>query len=178
MNAYLAELPVPGPAVDRAVARAIRERHGRAQRPSVWRWLIAPHTVRVRPAFAALAAALVALIWWSAARRDPMSRPTVAVSTGADTVLVRFELAAPDARAVAVAGTFNGWTAPGIPLRPSSVPGVWAVTLPLPVGEHRYLFIVDGERWMPDPSAHAQVDDGFGQQNSVIVVGPRGMVRS
>ena len=31
---------------------------------------------------------------------------------------------------------------------------------------------------IPDPTAHALVDDGFGQRNSVIAVGPRGVVRS
>lgn len=152
----------------------MRERAARPRPASVWSWLIAPHAVSVRPAFAALAAALVAIVWWSAAGREDATPPPAS----ADTVLVRFELAAPGARAVAVAGTFNGWAAPGISLRPSTVEGLWVITLPLPVGEHRYLFIVDGERWMPDPSAHAQVEDGFGQRNSVIVVGPRGVVRS
>jgi hypothetical protein len=38
--------------------------------------------------------------------------------------------------------------------------------------------VVDGERWVPDPAAHAQVRDEFGQSNSVLVVGPRGVVRS
>jgi len=31
---------------------------------------------------------------------------------------------------------------------------------------------------VPDPTAHAQVDDGFGGRNSVIIVGPKGLVRS
>jgi 1,4-alpha-glucan branching enzyme len=56
--------------------------------------------------------------------------------------------------------------------------GVWSVTVPLPVGEHRYEFVVDNRRWVPDPTAHSQVDDGFGGRNSVIVVGPKGLVRS
>jgi hypothetical protein len=37
---------------------------------------------------------------------------------------------------------------------------------------------VDGRRWIPDPAAHAQVADDFGQRNSLLVVGPRGVVRS
>jgi len=89
-------------------------------------------------------------------------------------VLVRFQLAAPAAHDVTLAGSFNGWS-PGIPLRRGVVPGLWVVTLPLPVGEHQYLFQVDGNKWIPDPGAHAQVDDGFGRTNSVLVVGPRGV---
>jgi 1,4-alpha-glucan branching enzyme len=79
---------------------------------------------------------------------------------------------------VSLAGSFNRWEAPGIPLRRSSVTGLWTVTVPLAVGEQQYLFLVDGNRWIPDPTAHAQVDDGFGRRNSVIVVGPRGVARS
>ena len=56
--------------------------------------------------------------------------------------------------------------------------GIWSVTVALPIGEHRYEFVVDQTRWVPDPTAHAQVDDGFGGRNSVIVVGPKGLVRS
>jgi 1,4-alpha-glucan branching enzyme len=93
-------------------------------------------------------------------------------------VLVRFELSAPSAHEVSLAGSFNGWNSSGIALRRSQVPGLWTVTVPLPVGEYQYLFIVDGTQWLPDPTAHAQVDDGFGRSNSVIVVGPRGLARS
>jgi len=49
---------------------------------------------------------------------------------------------------------------------------------PLPIGEHQYQFVVDGRTWRPDSTAHAQVDDGFGGTNSVIVVGPKGLVRT
>lgn len=168
---------MPAAELDRAVVRAVRDRAAR-RRASVWTWLIAPHAVSVRPAIAALAAALVALVWWGTAWQQPATRSAAPPGVPTDTVLVRFELAAPDAQAVAVTGTFNGWAAPGIQLRPSALQGLWVITLPLPVGEHRYLFIVDGDQWIPDPSAHAQVDDGFGQRNSVIVVGPRGVARS
>jgi 1,4-alpha-glucan branching enzyme len=76
-----------------------------------------------------------------------------------------------------VAGSFNGWNAAALPLR-RAADGSWEATVPLPVGEHRYEFVVDGQRWIPDPSAQSQADDGFGGTNSVIVVGPKGVVRS
>lgn len=163
--AYAARLRVPGAEVDRAVMARIRE--APASR-SWWSWLVAPHAVRVRPLVLALAAAAVLMVVWRVGSREAPVQGTVG------TVLVRFQLAAPAAHDVTLAGSFNGWST-GIPLRKSAVSGLWVVTLPLPVGEHQYLFHVDGNQWIPDPGAHAQVDDGFGRTNSVLVVGPRGV---
>jgi hypothetical protein len=162
--AYVAQLRAPGADLDRTVMRRIREEP--AARPW-WSWLLLPHAVRVRPVVLALAAAVVLVVVWQVE-----SRPQ-AVQT-ASMVLVRFQVAAPAAHDVTLAGSFNEWSE-GIPLRKSVVPGLWVVTLPLPVGEHQYLFQVDGDKWIPDPGAHAQVDDGFGRTNSVLVVGPRGV---
>ena len=138
----------------------------------------APRTGHFLLAGLAMAAAAALVLWWVTAH--PTAAPFVpAVATRVrDTVLVRFELSAPDAHDVSLAGSFNRWDAPGIPLRRSTVPGLWTVTVPLPVGEQQYLFLVDGNRWIPDPTAPAQVDDGFGRRNSVIIVGPRGVARS
>ena len=91
--------------------------------------------------------------------------------------MARFELTAPQARSVSVAGSFNGWQVGALALV-RDARGVWSATTPLPVGEHRYDFVVNGTQWVPDPTAHAEVDDGFGGRNSVIVVGPKGLVRS
>jgi 1,4-alpha-glucan branching enzyme len=79
---------------------------------------------------------------------------------------------------VALAGSFNEWSDSSIVFARSAEPGAWTVTVALPPGRYQYLFVVDGERWIPDPSAHAQVEDEFGQRNSLLVVGPRGVVRS
>jgi len=43
------------------------------------------------------------------------------------------------------------------------------VTLSLPPGQHQYAFVVDGTRWVPDPTAPA-IDDGFGRRNSVLTL--------
>jgi hypothetical protein len=164
---YALALRAPGPEVDRAVMHWIEANEVPA-RSGWWSWLVSPHVVRVRPVVLALAAALTLIVWWQV-------RAPVVLEGGQPTVLVRFQLAAPDAHAVSLAGSFNGWNAPGIPLRRGVVPGLWVVTLPLPVGEHQYLFRVDDTQWISDPAAHAQVDDGFGRTNSVLVVGPRGV---
>ncbi|HYL54171.1 MAG TPA: isoamylase early set domain-containing protein, partial [Gemmatimonadales bacterium] len=86
-----------------------------------------------------------------------------------DSVFVRFVLYAPGARRVAVAGTFNQWDQSAAPLVPAGTSGVWTTTLALPVGQHQYAFVVDGERWVVDPAAPS-VDDGFGRRNSLVSV--------
>ncbi len=162
----------PAPAVSRGGARRL---------PNVWRWLIEPQ--QVRPAFAVPLAAAAALALFFVARQTAppppraASAPVAAAAAPSDTIYVRFELAAPAAQNVALAGSFNGWGEQAVVLA-RGAGGTWSVTVPLPVGEHRYQFVVDGERWVSDPTAHAQVADGFGGTNSVIVVSPRGVVRS
>jgi len=173
---YAERLPSLDPALDAAVMTAVRSRAG-ARRRNAFAWLLAPRTVRVRPVWGGVLAAAAALVLWLAPRtpapvvRAPAARPV------ADTVYVRFELADPAARTVSVAGTFNGWRVGALAMSRDSS-GLWSATAALPVGEHRYEFVVDGTRWIPDPTAHAEVDDGFGGRNSVIVVGPKGLVRS
>ncbi len=178
---YADGLEVPGPEVDRAVMAVILSRQTPVRQRLLWRWFVEPRIVRVRPALAAAAA--IAVIATSSlvtmlAIGNERSVQTVASGASQQTVLVRFELMAPEAGRVALAGSFNDWNATGVQLTKNSATGVWTVTVPLVPGEHQYLFVLDDERWIPDPTAHALVDDGFGQRNSVIAVGPRGVVRS
>lgn len=177
---YTRALPPLDARLDDAVMAAVRAR-ALPTRRSGWRWLIEPQALRVRPIWAPALAAAAVLALWTVARSP--GRTVIGPAEGVraavviDTVYVQFELAAPDARVVAVAGSFNGWRADALPMLRDRE-GVWTVTVPLPVGEHRYQFVVDGAQWRSDPTAHAQVDDGFGGANSVIVVGRRGLVRS
>lgn len=176
---YGESLRTPGPEVDRAVMAAISTPHVEPVSPTGITWLFRPHTFRLRPVWLAAAAAAALLLWWAPSpRSSPLSRgPDVGREISSDTLYVRFEVFAPQATEVTLAGSFNGWAPDGIAMLPSTGEGAWAVTVPLPVGKHEYLFHVDGE-WIPDPEAYAQVDDGFGSRNSVIVVGPRGVLRS
>jgi hypothetical protein len=179
---YAGQLVPPGPELDRAVLAALRAR--RLARRGWWRWLVEPQQLAVRPAIAAATivvllaagAALAALI--GPPERGTPGGPLIATATGDRTILVRFEVFAPDARSVALAGSFNGWSDSTTVFSRGAEPGVWSVTVALPPGEYQYLFVVDGRRWIPDPAAHAQVADDFGQRNSLLVVGPRGVVRS
>ena len=181
VRSYAQALRPVDPALDDAVMAAVRRRGAvPAAGSGPWGWLVTSHRVSVRPVWVAALAAAAALVLWLAPRGPAGARvghvPLVA-TVGQDTVFVRFELLAPGARSVAVAGSFTGWRTDALPMVRGAA-GVWSITVPLPIGEHRYEFVVDQTQWVPDPTAHSQVDDGFGGRNSVIVVGPKGLVRS
>jgi hypothetical protein len=55
-------------------------------------------------------------------------------------------------------------------LSPHTVNGetVWTGLVPVPRGEHEYQFVINGERWVTDPLAPVQQDDGFGAKNAVL----------
>lgn len=130
-------------------------------------WWRRTRTVRLSPVaglgIAAAFAGLVTMATLATTRRD-------APPASVDTVhLVRFAIAAPEARSVALVGDFNGWTKGGTELSMSAVAGVWTITLPLPPGRHQYAFLVDGERWVVDPTATI-VSDDFGTETSVVTV--------
>ena len=82
---------------------------------------------------------------------------------------VRFSLDHPGAQAVAVAGTFNGWSRSANPLTRDGARGRWTALVSLPPGEHLFMYVVDGA-WVTPPQAVDFVDDGFGSRNGVVVV--------
>ncbi|HEV7367115.1 MAG TPA: isoamylase early set domain-containing protein [Gemmatimonadales bacterium] len=153
------------PSLDARVMQSVRQHAGSPAR-RLWRRLAAPREVelrlRVRPwavlgGSLAVAAALLLLL----------ARPQAPVPSGPNVAFVRFVLYAPDAKRVTVAGTFNQWDQNAAPLTPTGKDGVWVTTLEVPVGQHQYAFVVDGQRWVPDPAAPG-VDDGFGRRNSIV----------
>jgi hypothetical protein len=159
-------------------------------RRSWWLRFVAPRevtvTVRFRPAAWAAGAAAVALLAVVVARPhrgattvavgQPALAPagdgqdTVAQSATANApVVVRFALSAPNARAVGLAGDFNGWRADATPLV-RGADGVWSAEVPLSHGNWSYSFVVDG-KWVEDPLAESWRADGFGGRNAVVRVG-------
>jgi len=174
VEAYSARIAAPGRSLTDAVMERV-ERRGKSKQP-VWRWVFEPQPIRLRPIWAPMMAALLLVLWLAVGNRGPEGTPPL-VMAGADTVFVQFRLVAPEASAVSLVGSFSDWQSDQYTMGREDG-GVWSLTLPLAIGEHQYQFVVDGQRWVPDPTAHAQVDDGFGGTNSVIVVGPRGVVRS
>jgi 1,4-alpha-glucan branching enzyme len=81
---------------------------------------------------------------------------------------VEFILNLPQARSVAIAGTFNDWDLSRTPMT-LGPGGAWKMTVWLPKGRYEYRFIADGQ-WISDPSARECVQNTFGSTNSVLVV--------
>ena len=83
-------------------------------------------------------------------------------STLRDTLrLVRLIFDDSTARAVTAVGDFNGWNAESTPLRRVGTTHRWSATIALGDGAHRYAFVVDGTRWVPDPTTTpVRSDDG------------------
>src|SRR5262245_10235155 len=75
---------------------------------------------------------------------------------------VRFVLIKEDATSVSVAGSFNQWSAESHRMVRQKARGLWAIVVPLPPGEHAFMFVVDGKEWVSPPMAEDYADDGFG----------------
>jgi 1,4-alpha-glucan branching enzyme len=87
---------------------------------------------------------------------------------------VRFVFVHPDAQSVTLTGSFNQWSTSSHALTRSRSAAVWTVVVPLPPGEHLFMYVVDGIRWISPEVAEDFVDDGFGVKNGVVVVRPNG----
>ena len=129
-----------------------------------------------RPAYA-IAIAIAAWLVLPAAvlRLGPERSAMQTGAAGSPRLLVQFRLQAADASTVRLAGSFTNWQSQ-YDLHQTS-PGIWTITLPLPLGVYDYAFVIDGQRWVADPYAQA-VDDGFGGTNSRIAILPPDQSRS
>jgi 1,4-alpha-glucan branching enzyme len=83
---------------------------------------------------------------------------------------VSFTFYAPEAKSVAIAGSFNAWDRHKYSLSGPDKKGFWSIVIPLSEGRYEYLFIVDGKKWLRNPTV-PEVDDGFGGKNSVLLIG-------
>ena len=165
------EEPEVSPRLHHAVMQEIA-----AIREPWWRravdWLLRPRTIRLSPATGGLVfAALVTALLLVPGGGPENGGETVA---GTDEVITRFVFIAPEASSVQVTGDFVDWNPEGIALHEERATGVWTVDVPLEPGVYQYGFVVDGEEWRPDPRAVSNVDDGFGRENSVMIVSNQG----
>jgi hypothetical protein len=84
---------------------------------------------------------------------------------------VQFVLVQKAASKVSIAGDFNSWDPGHSRFQAHHIGGgVWTVTAPVPVGHHRYSFVVDDTLWVADPNAPRANDDDFGLPKSALVV--------
>jgi hypothetical protein len=150
----LEPLPAPSSSLARRLAAGV--------------WAPRELTLRLRPAYGLAAAAVVAaLLLLPADRPGAAAGPEASVAQPAQRIYVQFRFDAEDAHDVALAGSFSDWQ-PSYPMQRTS-DGVWTVLLPITPGVHDYVFVVDGQRWVPDPYAPG-VDDGFGGVNSRLTL--------
>lgn len=154
-----------------------------ARRPSIvaWNpgeWMMGPWGSTAVWATAAGMLVLGGLLGWTLRDRwTPAPAPGAAIERGLaeapttrEVRLVQFVLAAPRASRVTVVGDFNDWDPEATPMMRRDG-GAWTAAIPVSPGRHVYAFIVNGDRWVPDPAAPLAPEDGFGIRNSVIVVG-------
>lgn len=99
-----------------------------------------------------------------------------AVPALAAKITFRYQPVIGGVNAVSVAGSFNGWNATANPLSDPDKDGVWSADVEIPAGRVTYKFVVNGDQWMTDESAAEFESDGFGGQNSVLVVGDQPLV--
>jgi hypothetical protein len=169
--------------------RVIAIEPGQVNNPApVQSWWTRPRILTLSPlaglAIAASIAAVVALGTLAAASLTDGNRPAVAANTVVnspgpnshmvDTVhLVRFVLMAPGAKSVALVGDFNAWEKGATALEQTGQEGVWVASVVVPSGRHEYAFVVDGNRWVSDPSAPVKIDE-YNVESSILSVGSEG----
>jgi hypothetical protein len=142
-------------------------REGQVRRLVHWMGRPLAVTVRLRPVWTlALAAGLATILLLPSGPDGP--------SPGVAEGVAKFVGHFPGARSVEVVGSFNDWSRGALALNDDDHNGIWQADAVLPAGQHEYMFVVDGERWVADPLAGRYVDDGFGagQQNALLIVRP------
>jgi hypothetical protein len=162
-------------------AEARGREHGTAHRAPSAGWWQRKRTIQLSPLGGlGIAAGIVGLFMLgmtasggrSAVRPD--GHATLVQSAAPETVhVVRFVFTDPEARAVSLVGSFNGWSKDATPLEVEREEGTWVATVELPRGRHEYAFVVrrgDGELWAADPLS-PPVRDDFGTESSVVTVG-------
>ena len=174
------------PAFDARVMAEIRAGHAPNAGRSAWQWLVQPRSFQLSPLGGfGLAGAMAAAMLLAVSIGDAPSgaaptqamiaaesagTPVTPVSNAPVVQTVQFVFRAPKAHTVALVGDFNDWNSDATPLRPAAG-GLWTVTVPLTAGRYTYTFVVDGERWVADPSAPPAPPDDVGRPSSVVTIG-------
>ncbi len=80
----------------------------------------------------------------------------------------RFVVYLPGVNSASIVGSFTNWRP--VPMQKVDSSGYWVLNLKLPVGEHRYNYVIENKRLIPDPTITTRELDDFGGQNSIIEV--------
>jgi hypothetical protein len=141
-------------------------------------WLTRPRRFIVSPlaglaAAAAFAAVIVGATLVVSRGHAGAAQHDTAAGNATTAEVVRFVIAAPSARNVALVGDFNGWNPSATPLTRDPAGNVWMVTVPLTAGTYQYAFVVDGHAWLADPAGTISLEDEFGAPSSLLTVSVR-----
>jgi hypothetical protein len=138
------------------------------------RWATSPRSLALTPLQAAGVASVLILLSFASALHLSRSEPRQALQGGPQGgVPITLTFNMPEARSVSVVGTFNAWDENGYEMKRDETRGAWTLVLQLPAGHYEYAFVLDGHKVIPDPLAEFYEDDGFGNQNGVLIVGNR-----
>ena len=80
----------------------------------------------------------------------------------------RFVIYEPAASQVELVGSFTDWKRTA--MMPIGNSGYWELRLELPLGEHRFAYILDGSKQITDPTLPVREKDDFGGENSILTV--------
>lgn len=128
-------------------------------------------TVQLRPAVVVAVVFVLGLGIGYWMNHTPSQVPEVATteapakSTGEKEYVVKLVYMDPSAKSVHVMGDFSHWQQ--LPMSRQGG-GLWTITVPLTEGMYNYQFVIDGKRFVTDPTAPEKADDGFGQTDSVL----------
>jgi 1,4-alpha-glucan branching enzyme len=75
-----------------------------------------------------------------------------------------------DAKFVYLVGDFNLWNPKADPMADENGDGQWTLFYPLQPGRYAYKFVVDGRKWVADPTNPVDEPDGFDGTNSILVI--------
>lgn len=146
-----------------------------------WADLTRPKSLRLRPVYAlAMFVLLIGLalspLYFSAefipgiesADQRANSLTMNVQEADAEEIMVRFVFIDEEAESVAIAGDFNDWES--VPMTAQQINGktVWTGLVSMAPGQHKYMFVKNGETWVTDPLASFYHEDGFGNKNAVI----------
>ena len=156
-------LPVPGNLTQKIMAKVSREEI----QPS-WIDYFKSRIFIPLPSFRILGAAAAAIFVFFAFTFIFNTPDTPSICSAE----VQFSLRIGDSKAhtVAIAGDFNGWNPQANLLEDPDGDGIWTGTLKLEPGKYEYMFVLDGEKWLPDPNALRYVKDGFGNKNAILEI--------
>jgi len=143
--------------------------------------ILEPQSVQLRPVYAmAMVLAVILLVGLpyfgsQQSQQQIAGEPTTSesatvqsVSDDGEQVWTRFVYIDKEAESVSVAGDFSNWEPIELTKKQLNGEQVWTGLVPMDRGEHRYMFVKNGEQWVTDPLATVQQDDGFGNKNAVI----------